>query len=62
MRKLYVANPDNRLEQYRFVINVTGEYSVGVELQLEEVQQLYIEIKELLEAASKNRYYINPSE
>lgn len=58
MQKVYVANPDNRLEQYRLVINVTEYYSVGIELSLEEVQQFYYELKDLLDARNKNKSYL----
>ena len=55
MRKVYIANPDNKFEQYRLVINATEDYSVGIELHLEEINQLYYELRDLIEVATKKK-------
>lgn len=47
-KKVYIANPNLDNLEHRLVINVTNDYSVGVKLNLIELQEFYYEIQDYL--------------
>lgn len=49
MKKIYMANCGPNRSQYRLIVNVTSDVSLGVELTLSEIQKLQYELKDILE-------------
>lgn len=56
MRKVYIANTSDGKIEYRLIVNVNDYYSVGVKMNFNELQQVYYEIKNLLDAEIKKQY------
>lgn len=54
-KKVYISNNSTDRNDHRLVINVTRDYSVGVRLNLAELQQFYYEIQDILNKHTQSK-------